>query len=145
VCSLCCFSAHFIPMMLKFKRTWETLGIPQRHRISYESLTGCHGLPVLHCPAEAMHLYCFLVKVLLFHVGVRDNATYNAVGCASRRLAVRLTTFTMLRIVAKWSRFWSFGIVPWTWCQVCWLFLCLRTKPNIPCPKISDTPRFKHI
>ena len=24
----------FIPMMLKFKRTWETLGIPQRHKIS---------------------------------------------------------------------------------------------------------------
>jgi len=37
-------------MMLKFERTWGTLGIPQRHEISSESIKGAaHGLPVLHC------------------------------------------------------------------------------------------------
>jgi len=38
--------------MLKFERTWETLGIPQRHKISSQSLKGyCMGpvLSVLHC------------------------------------------------------------------------------------------------
>jgi len=33
-------------MMLKFERTWETLGIHQRHIRSGDT---AHGLPVLHC------------------------------------------------------------------------------------------------
>jgi len=37
-------SRHFIPIMLKFERTWETLGIPLRHKISSQLLKGyCTG------------------------------------------------------------------------------------------------------
>jgi len=41
--------------MLKFKQTWETLGILQRHKISSQSLKGyCTWLAgiQLHCPVH---------------------------------------------------------------------------------------------
>jgi len=37
-------SRHFVPIMLTFERTWETLGIPQGHKILSQSLKGyCTG------------------------------------------------------------------------------------------------------
>jgi len=43
--------------MLKFERTWETLGSLNDTKFrKNRSKNTAHGLLVLHCPAEVMHI-----------------------------------------------------------------------------------------
>ena len=61
-------SRHFIPIMLKFERIWDTLGIPQWHKIMSQSLKGyCTGPAGIALPSGG-DAYWFLVFLCVFYV-----------------------------------------------------------------------------
>ena len=75
-------SPHFIPMMLKFERTWETLGIPQRHKISSESLNGYCTWPAgIALPRR----WCILISLRCFRTVECQQVEFQVDGAATEK------------------------------------------------------------
>ena len=66
-------SRHFVPIMLKFERTWETLGIPQRQNF----VTIAQGILHVAAGIALPRRSCILISTLWLKKNAPTLADYN--------------------------------------------------------------------